>query len=177
MVKKNKFAGPLKIFISHRHDDKKIADSVKSVLQEWGNGQIKIYQSSDVRVNGYKIGMKLTDEQKIALTDTNIVILIYTVSDDDWYYCMWESGIATNKNGQDTRILVFKCASDLPESLLGEMCVTPDESSIKVFSKDFHKKSNFFPGLYLPFAPDIDEEVLITRSYDMFNKLSGLCQI
>lgn len=167
--------GPLKIFLSHRHDDKKIADSIRNVLQEWGNGQLKICQSSDVKVNGSKIGMELTDAQKNALTDNNIVILIYTIADNDWYYCMWECGLATNTNGQDTRIVLFQCTHDLSSLHLEHMRVSPTEESVKLFIQDFHKNPTFFPGSDEAFIPEIDEETLDTRSRDLFIQLRGVC--
>ena len=167
--------GPIKIFVSHRHDDKKIADSIRNVLQEWGNGQLKIYQSSDVRVNGSKIGMKLTDAQKNALTDNSIVILIYTVADSDWNYCMWECGLATNTNGQETRIVLFQCGHDLSSLHLEHMRVSPNEESVKLFIQEFHKNPTFFPGFDEAFIPEIDEETLDTRSRDLFVQLRCAC--
>jgi hypothetical protein len=169
--------GPLKIYISHRHDDKKIADSLRQVLQGWGNGQLKIAQSSDVRENGNSIGMELSYDQKAVLSDNSIVILIYTVVDNDWYYCMWESGIANNNNGHGTRTLLFHCAGDLPESLLQEPNITLEEDSIKQFSQDFHKNSSFFPGLQMPFASNIDDETLNNRSHELFYQMHGICNV
>lgn len=164
-----------KIYISHRLADKNIADMLRIALQDWGNGQLQIIQSSDIRNSGAKIGMTLTNEQKNAFADNHIVILIYTVSDNDWYYCMWECGLATNTHGQATRIVLFQCANDLSILHLEHMRVSPTEESVKLFIQDFHKNPTFFPGSDEAFTPEMDEETLDTRSRDLFMQLRGVC--
>jgi len=166
------------IFISHRYADKAIADALKYALKSWGNGQIRVCQSSDVREKDAKIGGNLSGAQRTALSHNNVMILIYTITDNEWFYCMWECGIATNKNGKGTKLIVFKCGSDLPISLREQIPVTNDEESIKKFTNDFHKDTAFFSGRGEALDPEIDDKKIDARSNDLLNRLHGVddCQ-
>ena len=168
-------ARPSTVFISHRHYDKPIADVFRNALRTCGNGQLRVFQSSDARENISRLGQGLTDTQKKALSETDVVVLIYTVTDHDWYNCMWECGLATDPRGQGTKIVVFRGAGDVPASLRDLMRVTLDEHSIKKFIRDFHKDPTFFPGRDEAFDSDVDEKSIIAISHDFFNKLRGVC--
>ena len=170
-VNKNCFT----IFISHRYADKAIADVLKSAMSNWGNGQLRILQSSDVRGPDSKIGQSLTAAQKKVLPDTDIVILIYTVTDSDWYYCMWESGLATDSQKQGTRMIVFQFSHDKPTALENQMTVTLDDESIKQFVHSFHKDPAFFPGCKQAIASETDENTVENESNDLIKELQGTC--
>jgi hypothetical protein len=163
------------IYISHRQADKAIADVLKNAMHSWCNGQIQVFQSSDVRNNASKVGQKLTDTHKKVLSDTNVMLLIYTVADNDWLYCIWECGLATNPSGQEPKIVVLQCASDVPATLQDQMRVVVDEESIKAFIHDFHKDPTFHPGRKEAFASELDEKTIEERSQNFFNQLSGVC--
>lgn len=164
------------IYIIHRNADKAIGRILKDSLQNWCNGHVKIFQSSDVRGNAPKIGQSLSEAQKRVLSDTDVVFLVYTVADNEWLYCMWESGIATNPSGQSTEILVFQCKNDIPLALQNHIRVTPDQESIRQFTHDFHKYPKLFPNQNKAFTDEIDEKTIEVRSQDLFKGLSGICQ-
>jgi len=77
-----------RIFLSHRFADKPIADVIRRNLARWGFDDI--YQA------GPRLGDPLTDELRDVLEDVDLVILVYTVTDEEWSWCMWECGLATH---------------------------------------------------------------------------------
>ena len=81
-----------KIFISHRFADKAIADVVRQHLGIWGF-DTAIFQASAPGL-GPRAGENITDELKEALCNSKLVILLFTTTDYDWAYCMWECGLA-----------------------------------------------------------------------------------
>ena len=78
-----------KLFLSHRHADKAIADVVRKHLGYWNFPDEDIFQSS-VAGRGTKIGEPLVGRLKDAIGQSSLVILLYTFVDEDWSYPMWE---------------------------------------------------------------------------------------
>ncbi len=159
------------IFISHRPADQKIADRIVSTLKDWDLGQILICQSNDNPPNTH---LRIPEQERNSLVLANVVFLIYTVSDQDWYYCMWESGLATDPAGLGTKLVIFQCAPNLPPSLPNHTSVMLNELSIKKFTWDFHKNPTFFPGITQAIAPDIGEREITARSNDLLMGLQAL---
>lgn len=47
-----------------------------------------------------------------------MVLLIFTVPDEDWSYCIWETGVAFNPRKKDeTKIVVLQCGKNIPAPL------------------------------------------------------------
>ena len=161
----------LTVFISHRPADKGIADILKNVLQTWGSDNLCVYQSADLRENCFDEGRCLTDAQKKILTNTNVLFLIHTINDNDWYFCMYECGLATSMNGNEVKIVVFQFSSSVPASLEDQMRVSCDEKSIQNFVNNLHKDPTFFSKATEAFTPNIDKEILKFRSTDLYKKL------
>lgn len=159
------------IFISHRHADKKIAGAIRDTLQEWSTGRISIFQSSDPKLST-RIGEPLSSELKTALDDANVVLLVYTFTDQDWSYCMWECGVATDPKREHTRHVVFQCTSDMPAPFQDRVRVNITEEEIKKFTKQFHTDPQFFPGFDEAFSPDIEEDTLDRMSKTLYERLS-----
>lgn len=158
-----------KVFISHRHADKEIADKVNVNLRMWGVESI--YQSSDPRF-GPRVGRKLTDELRTELYESNLLILIYTFEDEGWAYCTWECGLATDASKEEsTRIVVLQCTDDVPIIYEDAVRVTISKTDIERFTRNFHCEQKFLPGTNQAFQPSIDEEILQRRSGDLFKDL------
>ena len=71
-----------------------------------------------------------------ALSEVRLVLLVYTVADADWSYCMWECGVAVDPTQGDTptRIVVFRATEDVPNVLQDLVSVrTSNEHDIKSF--------------------------------------------
>lgn len=172
--KKGKKEETRKIFISHRHADRKIADAIKETIEKWRFKPISIFQSSDPNIST-TIGAPLSDNLKEKLVEADVVLLIYTFDDKDWSYCMWECGVATDpKRAQHPRIVVFQCTDDSPAPFKDTVRVKITEDGILRFTKQFYTEPEFFPGFDEAIAPDIGEEALkdiSTTLYDSLNKV------
>ncbi len=162
----------ISIFISHRHTDRQIAEVINNHLQLWGIPQNSIYQSSAAGGTGPKIGGTLTQDLKDALYRANAVLLVYTFADQDWSYCMWECGVATDPKSQSTKIVVFKTTDDIPKVFKDTILIGITERDILRFTTQFHKEVGFLSDESPAFAPDIGEEILKRRSNDLYNDLS-----
>jgi hypothetical protein len=169
-----------KIFISHRHADKKIADALREVLNEWGLHHV--FQSSMPEL-GISPGKGLTDELKKELSGTDLLILIFTQVDEDWSYCMWECGVATDPENARTKVIVFQCTDQTPSVYEGQVRVkvTPDYvDDIRGFTKHLHLDEDFFPSkvedgeISKPFDSHIDEKTLEKRTQRLFEELSAV---
>ncbi|MEE8524970.1 MAG: toll/interleukin-1 receptor domain-containing protein, partial [Thermoanaerobaculia bacterium] len=98
------------IFISHRHDDKPIADVLKKHLLGWAISEDRIFLSSSVD-NAPQIGGALQDELQKALYEARVLFFLFTSSGADWSWCIYEIGLATDPETH-TRIVVLKCTDD-----------------------------------------------------------------
>ncbi len=158
------------IFISHRHADKNIAKVINNHLQDWGIPPNNIYQSSSAIGGGPRVGDPLAQDLKEALYRANAVILIYTFTDQDWSYCMYECGIATDPQSPNTRIVVFQTTNDRPKVFKDQILVTITENDILRFTTQFHKHEGFIPN-QPALAPQIAEEIIKQRSKRLYNNL------
>ena len=73
-----------------------------------------MHLSSSPEFTGPRFGRGLNDQLRQALWNTEVLILVYTSADQDWSYCMWECGVATQPQSPNTNIIVFQCGSDVP---------------------------------------------------------------
>ncbi len=160
----------LSVFISHRHKDKAIADVFRTAIEDWSSGDVEVVQSSNAET-AFQVGESLSASLRQAIAEANIVLLIYTVSDQDWSWCMYECGLAQDPNSLDTRIVVFQCTEDVPDPLKELICVTRSEESIKALINSFHKDEEFFPRHGKAFKPDISDDLIERRSKELYKNL------
>lgn len=150
------------IFISHRHEEKVLADIVNRHLQHWGIAKENIFQSSDAE-GGSPVWGGVKQGIIKALTTTNLLILIYTHDMHDWSYCMWECGLALNPGTEDTNIIVFQCTQDVPELFQENLRILPTMEGMLQFTTQFHKMDNFFPN-QPAFKPKESNEIIRERA-------------
>jgi hypothetical protein len=142
------------VFISHKHTDRVIANAVRSFIESRSNREVRVYQSSSGEAESPDIGRVLTAELKEALWKTGIVILLYTSEDQDWQWCMWECGVATNPNSPDTRIIVFQCSVETPRVFQDQVRVNVrDKEDVLKVVRSFLTDPHFFPGFGRALAP------------------------
>lgn len=164
-------SGRPKIFLSHRHVDKEIADVVRRHLGIWGFDDI--YQSS-APGHGPQAGENINDEIKHALYEAKLVVLIYTLNDSDWAYCMWECGLATHPKNSDTKTIVIQCnPHDTPKTFEGQLLVKVERDSLKNFIIQFHQHENFLPGVPA-IRPGISVETIADFSNDFYDDLYAI---
>jgi len=159
------------IFISHRHDDRDIATVFSKHFQKWNVPQEEIFLSSDPKA-GVAIGEPLRPQLKQALAEARLVLLIYTLSDADWEFCVWECGVATNPadNTPKTRVALFQVGSQKSRVFKGEAVFRLSRDDIAKFVDQFHKLDNFFregPA----FQPTIDPDILRDRTDCLYEEL------
>ncbi len=136
------------LFISHRHDDRAMADVLRKFIQARTGGRVTVFQSSSPDADGPKQGKNVTQELRRALWHASVVILIYTTRDQDWSYCMWECGVAQLPEPSDTKTIVFQSADQFPEVFADQLRVgLRDEQAIDKFVSDLLTDSGYFPRL------------------------------
>lgn len=161
-----------KIFICHRHDEKKIAEVVNEHIQDWGINKKNIFISSNFESGG-RIGSELNKELVTELTESNLLIFLYTHPIHDWSYCMWECGVATTLE-RATKIIVFECAKEPPQVFDKDIRVKANKKDdIKKFTFQFHKDDNFFPGLPA-FNTELTDKILNKRANRFYEALADV---
>jgi hypothetical protein len=104
------------VFISHKHSDREIAETIAKFVKKCSAGKVRVHLSSSPDFDGPRLGHPLSDELKQALAAADAVILVFTTDTEDWSYCMWECGVATNPNDpRPTSVVVVQCAADEPK--------------------------------------------------------------
>lgn len=88
--------GP-KIFLSHRQEDRKTAELIRKVLRDLGFPESDIFDFTGGEETGRISGSSpVTKEIARACHDSSLFILIYTVKDEKWDDCLFETGLALN---------------------------------------------------------------------------------
>lgn len=104
------------VFISHKHSDREIAETIAKFVKKCSAGKVRVHLSSSPDFDGPRLGRPLSDELKQALAAADAVILVFTNDTEDWSYCMWECGVATNPNDpRPTSVVVVQCTADEPK--------------------------------------------------------------
>lgn len=158
-------------FISHKHTDKDIADRVATFLKKLSGGNISTFVSSAVQTDGARFGGDLDDELKRNLANSGLVILVYTDPADNWEYCLWECGVATDPTDQTpTRVEVFSLGGSVPAPYQTKLTVriataagVADEesrTSLRNFARQFCRHEDFWPDDGGPISPGYDDETI-----------------
>jgi hypothetical protein len=171
MKKQNPGARPMTLFISHRHEDCRIADIFRKAFEEWSNGEVTIFQSSNAKT-APSVGDELDDVVRKAAADASVLLLIYTVTDDDWTWCMYECGLAQDPATFDTRILVFHTPADPPAPLQHLITLPMSIEALETLAEQFHRSTEFFPGRDQAIAPTIKEDQIKQRSMALYQNLT-----
>lgn len=166
---------PRSLFISHKDKDKDIADALRTTVNNWCVGQdVEVYQSSNPKASPVTVGRKIKDDLKRAISDVDVVLLIYTDDKDDWSFCMWECGLATNPRANaadpDANIVVLQCLNSIPAVFEDQLWVPVNEEGIEKLTSDFHNSPDFFSrhdGAFLP----ADKDTIRERSFALLQKL------
>jgi hypothetical protein len=162
----------LQTFISHRHADVRIADVIRKNLLDWGIEPKKIFQSSAVE-HGPLAGAPLEPQIRKCLCDAKLLILIYTFADEDWSWCMYECGVATEAKPENMRVVVFQFTEDIPKVFQHLVRIKITKDDILKFATQFHKEEKFFPNAPA-FRPDITAELLQDRAERLYDALKAV---
>lgn len=151
------------LFISHKHSDSKIADAIRTFVTMQSGGRVAVFQSSSPWAEAPKIGRNLNRQLIQTLWRSSVLILLYTNPDQDWNYCMWECGVATNPQSPDTKIILFDCTDKSPSLFAEQVNVNVrNAADVQKFAKEFLTAPDFFPGFEGPvteFTPNGPEVI------------------
>ena len=136
-----------------------------------------MHLSSSPNYEGPRLGQPLNDELKRALAVAEAVILVFTSDTEDWSYCMWECGIATNPSeARPTSVVVVQCTPNKPKPFGDQLRVDArDLDSVQAFVKALLTTTDFFPRRDAPmtgFAPEGSE--VTEFAVDLHAKLAGV---
>ncbi len=147
------------LFISHKHSDARIAQVVADFVESRTLGQVSVHMSSDPRYKGPRLGRNINQELCAALYSCDVLLLLYTSADEDWSYCMFECGVATDPQSPRTNIIVFQCGADVPKPFADQLRVdVRDLKDLRKFTKAFFTDPGFFPKADAAFAPNFSED-------------------
>lgn len=139
------------LFISHKHADSKIADEIRNFVTMQSGGRVDVFQSSSPWAEAPKAGRNLNSQLREVLWKTSVLILLYTTPEQDWNYCMWECGVATNPQSPYTKIILFQCTDSSPSLFSDQVNINVrNPADIQNFTNDFLTASDFFPGFTEP---------------------------
>src|SRR3954469_13555934 len=82
------------LFISHLHEDKTIADILRTFVISRTANQVTVFQSSSATAEGLRAGGPLNNQLMNILWKADVFILLYTRPNQDWSFCTWEYGVA-----------------------------------------------------------------------------------
>jgi TIR domain len=162
------------IFISHKHADRAIADALRNWISDVSLGGVTTYQST-FPDNAPRVGAPLNDELRRQLHDSQAVVCLFTSPDEDWAYCMWECGVATDPMTEGTRIIVFQFSDAYPPPFQDRVRVdVREKTDIQKFVRSFLTDPDFFPGQGHALAPDLPPAApqVETKAEDLYNRLT-----
>ena len=147
------------VFVSHKHSDREIAETIARFVKTRSAGKVRVHLSSSPDFEGPRFGQPLNTELKRALAKTELVILVYTTDSEDWSYCMWECGVAVDPNDEfPTSVVVVQCTADEPKPFGDQLRVDArDLDSVHAFVKSLLTSTDFFMQQDAPitgFAPE-----------------------
>jgi hypothetical protein len=162
----------LRLFISHKHSDARIAGVIADWIRQKSNGRVLVHLSSNPEFEGPRTGLNLNEQLIEELWKTDAFILVYTSGGDDWSYCMWECGIATDSSSPDTSIRVLQCGAEVPPPFAEKVRIKASRrDDIKRFTIEFLRQPNFFPGRP-SLAPNLKDSDIDEFARDLHDKLT-----
>jgi hypothetical protein len=138
-------AKPPLLFISHKHSDWRIARELSQFLKKTTANQLRIHLSSGSDDEAPEPGRILSQQLRNKLWESEALILVYTDSEKDWGYCLWECGVATLPESPDTNAIVMQCGDEPPavyEDLVRVKAT--DLTALKTFVKQLCRNPKFF---------------------------------
>ncbi|HEX2121942.1 MAG TPA: TIR domain-containing protein [Thermoanaerobaculia bacterium] len=133
------------LFISHKHENRAIANVLRDFLEMNTAGAVEVFQSSSEQASGPRAGFSLNQELKAALWRASAFVLIYTQPELDWSYCMYEYGVANSPNSPDTRMILLRCGDAVPALFAGQVNVNArNREDVEKFVNELLTAPTFF---------------------------------
>jgi hypothetical protein len=133
------------LFISHKHENVKIADVLRDWVEMSTGGSVEVFQSSSDQATFPRAGSDLKQELKNALWHAGAFVMLYTYPHLDWSYCTFEYGVANSSTSPDTRMILLQCCDNVPPLFAGQTSINlRDSGDVKKFVKQFLTDPKFF---------------------------------
>jgi hypothetical protein len=158
-----------RLFISHKHGDKAIANVLAEFIREKTAFQLNMHLSSDPKYEGPRIGRNLNEQLRAALWRTDALILLYTTEDQDWSY---ECGVATDPAHPTSSIYVLQAGEDGPKVFMDTVRMNARKlDDLQRFVRDLLRGTDFFPHRQRAVQPNIPEDVCDRYAEELHQKL------
>ena len=168
---------PPLVFISHKHADRKIAKVLADFIVEEARGEVDVHNSSDPNYIGPTTGERLTDALRETLWSTDVLLLLYTAVDQDWSFCMWEAGVATDSKSPHTRTVVLQCGDEGPPPFQGYVRVDlRNRDDVRKFVMEFFLDAGYFPNRGRGLTPRWKKESVALAADRLHLELSGVIE-
>ncbi|MGH2732466.1 MAG: peptidoglycan-binding protein [Actinomycetota bacterium] len=155
------------LFISHRHEDKTIADILRSFIISRTANRVEVFQSSSAMAEGPRVGGLLNRQLMDFLWHTDVLILLYTNPNRDWSYCMWEYGVMLDDRKPDAKPILFQFADRYPPLFSDQVRVdVRKRHDVEKFTKDLLTDRDFFPNYPGPVTGFFRESEDVKRASD-----------
>jgi len=162
------------LFISHKHSDRQIARVIADFIETKSLGHVSVHVSSDPAYKGPRLGRNLNQELCNALFESDVLILVYSSADEDWSYCMFECGVATDPQSPHTNIIVFQCGRDAPTPFADQLRVDVRKlDDLRKFAKAFFTDPTFFPSATSALAPTFSESQWDRAAHELHEALAA----
>jgi hypothetical protein len=153
------------LFISHLHEDKTIADILRTFVISRTANQVAVYQSSSSTAEGPHAGEPLNKQLMSVLWKTDVFILLHTRPDQDWSYCTWEYGVALDDHEPDAKAILFQFSDKYPRMFADLVRVdVRKQDNIVNFTKDLLTGSDFFRSHSKPVTGFRRESIEVKRA-------------
>lgn len=134
------------LFISHQHEDKTIADILRSFIVSRTANRVLVFQSSSAMAEGPHVGGPLNKQLMDFLWRTDVFILLHTNLHRDWSYCMWEYGVMLHERKPEAKSILFQFSDKFPSLFAEQVRVDiRKRDDVEKFTKDLLTDDDFFP--------------------------------
>jgi hypothetical protein len=161
------------LFISHKHADRHVAEALAQFVEERSAARINVHLSSSPDFKGPRFGKALNAQIRDALWQTEVLILVYTSSDQDWSYCMWECGMAVHPQSPNTTLIVLQCGVDVPTPFHDVVRVNARNlEDIKRFTDQLLRDPQLFPNAGGAIAPHFKDAHIESAAKELHTRLA-----
>jgi hypothetical protein len=146
----------VKIFISHKKIDADAACAIQRSLERLGTrDRLTVFVSA--HMTGGTDWFRWIQE---SLSESNLLLLLYTDRTEDWDWCMYEAGLFTDLKEVDTRkVVCIQSTDDRPEPLKHLQAVKAQSGDLVSFLEELYLKTELLK-LDVPLSPWLEDRKL-----------------
>ncbi len=144
----------IKIFISHKHEDERTAIGVKNAIEFYGAGRVECFLSEHI-----PSGTNWIKWIKTRLSESKMLILIFTDATITWDWPLYEAGLYTNLDNMESQALVVLHSENLkpPRPLRHLQAVPAQFPKVKQFLKELFIEAKL-QGTSAPLNPALAKQ-------------------